>query len=128
MRLLASDPDDLTWPHEVDCLQHSVSQTQDGCNPIVSRRDDDDAQTHPAEILLKLEAVIARDEHLELLRGSPQQLSVARSRPPVALDSGDLVPAKKRRELARNRLIQEYAHRVPKCLKPAREQPPPGPC
>ena len=128
MRLLASDPDDLTWLHAVDCLQHAVSQTQDGFNSIVSRRDDDDAQTHTAEILLKLEALIARDENLELLRGSPQQLSVARSRPPLALDRGDLVPAKKRRELARYRLIQEYAHRVPRCLKPARERPPPGPC
>ena len=121
-------PRNDTWPHEVDCLQHSLSQTQDGFNPIVSRRDNDDAQTYLAEILLKLEALITRDEHLELLRGSPQQLAVACPRPPSALDSGDLVSAKKRRELARIRLIQEYAHRVPECLKPTREQLPPGPC
>jgi hypothetical protein len=38
------------------------------------------------------------------------------------------VPAKKRRELPRNRLIQENAHRVPECLKQARAQPRPGLC
>jgi hypothetical protein len=106
MRLLASDPNDLTGPDEVDCLEHALSQTQDGFDSVVSRRDDDDAQTHPTEILLELEALIARDEHFELLRCSPKQFSVPRSRPPKALNRGDLVPAKLGRELPRNRLIQ----------------------
>jgi hypothetical protein len=81
-RLLGSNTDHFARSNSTDGVQgrrHQRTEVFEGRTP---RTQEHDTESCASKVLLKLEVLIGRDEYLELLRGTPEQLSVLETRPP----------------------------------------------
>jgi hypothetical protein len=90
---------------------------------VAWRNHDDDAEAGAAEILLKLDILIGREQDLEALRSrTTEKFAVRNARPTLLLHSNDVMPGQLACELTRKLLIEKDAHRRSEPRAQPREQ------
>lgn len=89
--LLGGHTDKLPRVHICDCPERLWYQLPQCFDFVGSRNQNNDGNVGAEEVLLELDVLIYRDEHIELLGRGPKKLAVGDPRPAHLLNRGHLV-------------------------------------
>lgn len=124
---LDTDAAELSRPYFADGLEQLGDDGSQMLQSVRRRRQQDHAKRQCWDVLLMLNVLVHRDEHIARRRSALHQSAVLESRPASCSDGIHGVSMNLRRKLERQILIKENAHRLARyrVRHPAPRQPAP---